>query len=320
MSDFAATAMMRMIQAGLKRQSISLAQPRIEARRIDAHLPLDHKRAALVALHSAYGIDSLLRIGEAVDDVVDEPALTALLLAQDPMDLLTRWQRLERFIHSRHRIALTIRGECSVLVRHHSIRTGAPPLPAEDALVFGLLVRLIERIGANALRARPEGSHAWARTDERWRPLPKTQSLADLAVWEFIWSGGSHCAPSPTTLNDAESIAAQLTRLMTSDPNRIWTVSSAANTLLTSSRTLQRRLHAEGASFQRLLRESRIAVAAKLLVTNQSSLAEVGYRSGFADQSHFQREFRTATAMTPAQYRESFLAKRGYNRSATLHE
>lgn len=307
MSDFAASAMMRLIQAGLKRQRIAVAHPRVEAPGIEARLPLADKRTALVALHSAYGLDCLLRIGEAIEDVNDEPALTAMLLARDPIDLLTRWQRLERFIHSRHRIAITPVGERWLRLRHYSINA-TPPLVAEDALVLGLLVLLIEKIGAVNLCARPCGSRVWTRSRGRWQALPRMPPPDSLAEWEIAWSDvrSPRNAASPSESN---SIAKQLATLMTSDPTRSWTLANAAIATAVSRRTIQRRLLSEGTTFQRLLRESRISLAAKLLTTSDASLAETGYRAGFADQAHFQREFRIATAMTPTEYRVAFSEK-----------
>jgi AraC-like DNA-binding protein len=307
MSDFAASAMMRLIQAGLKRQRIALAHPRVATPGIEARLPLADKRTALVALYSTYGLDCLLRIGEAIDDVNDEPALTAMLLARDPIDLLTRWQRLERFIHSRHRIAFTPLSERQLQLRHYSINA-IPPLAAEDALVLGLLVVLIEKIGAVDLRARPFGSREWTRSRGRWQALPGMLPHESLAEWEIEWSDvrspRNTASPSESTL-----IAKQLATQITSDPTRSWTLANAAIATSVSRRTIQRRLQSDHTTFQRILRESRISLAAKLLTTSDASLAEIGYRTGFADQAHLQREFRIATAMTPTEYRDAFSEK-----------
>ncbi len=308
MSDFAASAMMRLIQAGLTRQRIDAARSHFDVPGIEARLPLADKRAALAALHSAYGLDCLLHIGEAIDDVNDEPALTAMLLAQDPVDLLTRWQRLERFIHSRHRIAFTIIGERQLQVRHYSINAVPPPLPAEDVLVIGLLVLLIERIGAADVRARPISSRDWTRSFGRWRKLPKTQALDGLAEWEVRWSE-LRTQRRPFPLCESTSIAKQIASLIVDDPTQSWSLANTAIAASMSRRTLQRRLQLESTTFQRIARESRITLAAKLLTTGVATLAEIGYRAGFADQAHFQREFRVATAMTPTEYRDAFIAR-----------
>lgn len=313
MSDFAASAMMRLIQAGLKRQGISLSPQRRESVGFNARLPLADKRAALAALHSAYGLDCLLRIGEAIEDIRvdgDEAVHTALLLAREPIDLLERWRRLERFIHSRHRVHFNRIGQRDLLIRHYSLDDDAATLPAEDALVIGLLVLLMERIGAINLRAKPAGSRRWTRTDGRWLVLSKTESRASLAEWTVQWSGEQRQSRYPNALTDETLNAKKFTALIGSDPTQSWTLASAAAVLAVSSRTIQRRLQTEGTSFQRVLREARVAMSAKMLATGDDTLAEIGYRSGFADQAHFQREFRTATAMTPGEYRSAFRSHR----------
>jgi len=104
MNDFAAAAMLRLIGLGLKRQGIAWPAPAPAAAR-GAHVPLGDKRRLLDALLQQHGAEALLRIGEGVRDASDEPALVALTLARDPADLVARWQRLERFIHSRHACA-----------------------------------------------------------------------------------------------------------------------------------------------------------------------------------------------------------------------
>jgi AraC family transcriptional regulator len=63
-----------------------------------------------------------------------------------------------------------------------------------------------------------------------------------------------------------------------------------------------------GQTVARYLRTLRLDYARQALVTSDTSLTEVAYAAGFADQSHFCRLFRQATRMTPAQYR---IAMRG---------
>jgi AraC-like DNA-binding protein len=46
--------------------------------------------------------------------------------------------------------------------------------------------------------------------------------------------------------------------------------------------------------------------ACQLLVSSSLALAQVADRCGFADQSHFTRDFRSLTGMTPRAYRIAF--------------
>jgi AraC-like DNA-binding protein len=54
---------------------------------------------------------------------------------------------------------------------------------------------------------------------------------------------------------------------------------------------------------QQYLRRIRVRLACQDLIFSQWSLSEVALRHGFCDQSHFNREFRLETQMTPRAYR-----------------
>jgi AraC family transcriptional regulator len=53
-------------------------------------------------------------------------------------------------------------------------------------------------------------------------------------------------------------------------------------------------------------RRARVRLASDLLLGSTISLAQIGLRCGFADQSHFTRTFTTATGIAPSTYRRSF--------------
>ena len=53
------------------------------------------------------------------------------------------------------------------------------------------------------------------------------------------------------------------------------------------------------------IRRLRIERAARELTDSSASIAEIGFRAGFFDQSHFSRVFRRHTAMSPAAFRAS---------------
>jgi AraC-like DNA-binding protein len=75
-----------------------------------------------------------------------------------------------------------------------------------------------------------------------------------------------------------------------------------ARSLHQSASTLQRRLRAEGTSFQRLLDATRREQALEYLMEGRHSLANITFLLGFADQSNFTRAFRRWTGKTPRQY------------------
>jgi AraC-like DNA-binding protein len=78
-----------------------------------------------------------------------------------------------------------------------------------------------------------------------------------------------------------------------------------AKTLAISSRTLKRRLAAQGLSFSSLLAQERRAKAMFLLNMQQISLEEVAERVGYSTLSNFARAFRQWTGRSPAAYRRS---------------
>jgi transcriptional regulator GlxA family with amidase domain len=62
---------------------------------------------------------------------------------------------------------------------------------------------------------------------------------------------------------------------------------------------------------QQYLRRLRVRLACQPLVFSKRSLAEIASDHGFCDQSHFGREFRRETGMSPRAYRERFQTRPG---------
>lgn len=291
MDDFASAAMMRIVRAGLQRQGLA-APPLPPAQH--GRVPLPDKRTQLRVLWQTHGPGVIARLGEAVHDLHDDPMLTAFAPADDPFDLLQRCQRLERFVHSRHRVQVQATGPNRLCWQHVSLHQAAPPDMAEDLLVAGLLLALAQRVGVQGLRARPVGTRDWLFRGG-WCA---TRWPAALHTWEWQWEAG-HVAPRATP-------AAPPLAWLQADPARGWTLQRLAHVLHTAPRTLQRQLAREGQRFSGLLAQARLNHAAHRLTDSDAPLAEVGYLSGYADQPHFTRQFHAHTGLTPAQYRAQF--------------
>lgn len=75
-----------------------------------------------------------------------------------------------------------------------------------------------------------------------------------------------------------------------------------AERLATSSRTLRRRLDAEGTSFQQLLDGHRRDLAVRLLLEGTSSVDQIASALGFADATSFHRSFRRWHGTTPQRF------------------
>lgn len=88
-------------------------------------------------------------------------------------------------------------------------------------------------------------------------------------------------------------------RLHRGEPRR----EQVAASLALADRTLQRRLHAEGTSFQQLLDDARRELARKYLCEERYPLGQVADLLGFVDQSNFHRACKRWFKEPPGQYR-----------------
>jgi AraC-like DNA-binding protein len=82
-----------------------------------------------------------------------------------------------------------------------------------------------------------------------------------------------------------------------------------ATVLGISERTLQRRLTAEGTSFQLLLDDTRRELARHYLGQKTVSLADIAYLLGFSDQSSFFRASRRWFGRSPRDYRVRLISE-----------
>ena len=61
-----------------------------------------------------------------------------------------------------------------------------------------------------------------------------------------------------------------------------------------------------GRTPNRYIIDYRLGIAARMLITTQLSVSEIGYSCGFNTLSHFNRLFREAKGCTPSEFREQF--------------
>lgn len=71
-----------------------------------------------------------------------------------------------------------------------------------------------------------------------------------------------------------------------------------------SPRTLQRKLVAEGTSYQHIVDEIRLDMAKQLLSDSKIAIQDIAYNLGFSDSGSFHRRFKQWTNKTPGEYRE----------------
>jgi AraC-like DNA-binding protein len=82
-------------------------------------------------------------------------------------------------------------------------------------------------------------------------------------------------------------------------PSGLVTLEEIGRRLAVSKRTLQRRIEAEGTSFQRILSETREAVARHYLEATTLPAAEIALLLGYDEPNSFSRAFKTWTGTTP---------------------
>jgi AraC-like DNA-binding protein len=78
-----------------------------------------------------------------------------------------------------------------------------------------------------------------------------------------------------------------------------------AQALALHRRTLNRRLNAEGTTFQKVLDRVRFAVAKEMLEDSQASIQEIATSLGYSDYVSFTRAFKRWTGNTPGAWRKS---------------
>lgn len=170
------------------------------------------------------------------------------------------------------------------------------PVPDDPAELADYRVRFCSTLSFDQPHTR-----VWL--ESRWLALPIIQSEATLP--DFLRS-----APACLLVryrNDA-SLSAQIRRRLRRLAPADWPdVDSLARSLHLSSTTLQRRLQAEGLSYQALRDALRRDLAIDLLGQAQHPVAEVAVRLGFNEPSAFQRAFKKWTGVSPGAYRRTGL-------------
>jgi AraC-like DNA-binding protein len=241
-----------------------------------------------------------------------EPTHLALTAGHSATSLFVRWQRLERYIHSKHRIQWQGLTPTSARVKHTHKDNGPAPLPAEDLVVCGVLCALLEANGLHAIKATADDmelypnpdstqvlqcvqqcqthtwSLTWQDTEEKGLDLSLPVSWAQVAppTWsQFACAVGDH-------------VAGCLPELVSVDV--------AAAVLGMPCRTFQRTLAAESLSYQRIQSDVRFRLAGWYLLESGMAIAEIGFVCGYSDQAHLTREFNRRMGVPPARYRELF--------------
>lgn len=301
-ADFASAAMLRVLAQGLR--ELGLQAPPTPA---GATVGLDAKRALLQHAIQQGGMRCLALLGRGLHRFTHEPTHRALATAGDARELFERWGRLERYIHSRHRVQVVDVGEGQARLRHVSLRPQAPPHAAEDLVVLGVLVAFLEACGHRGVQAWAGGAPVY--------PSCESEPSTDTSGWRVTWAahvpqplqaGLGDLAPDEAWPADVKALFNGLAQRLPAAP----AMDELARQLVRPRRSLQRALQRQGTGYRPLLAEARYRTAGWWLLQTDAPLAEIGFLCGHADQSHFTREFRRRSGMTPAEFRRHFSAAR----------
>jgi AraC-like DNA-binding protein len=98
-------------------------------------------------------------------------------------------------------------------------------------------------------------------------------------------------------------IAADVTRLLVEEPGRFDDMETIAARMNITSRTLRRRLQAQGTSYLALLADVRSRLAKQYLTTTSMTTEDIAEALGFSDAANFRHAFRRWTGRRPGEFR-----------------
>jgi AraC-like DNA-binding protein len=321
MAEFASAAMFRVIISGMQRMGL---KPPPLPRGPSATIPLDAKQQLLFAVQRQLGDEALLKLGQGVHDNLGDSLFPILIHPGQPFKMLAAWQRLERYIHSKHRIQQVRLGPNSVKHEHLSISKDTQPSAQEDLVVMGVLIALLERSQCSQIEAKlSNGLSVWpiASTNNGDPRLTSAIQQRSTRCWTIHWElpkAGVEESPDLYRLNSASLLskevikdkvqkgpfAKQVRAQLDRNLGTAISIEELATSLGTSPRTLQRRLTEEGTRFVDVIGAYRAEQAARLLAYTQESLAHIGFAAGYSDQAHFSRDFLRRVGLRPQQYRD----------------
>ncbi|MBS7807201.1 helix-turn-helix transcriptional regulator [Variovorax sp. PCZ-1] len=309
MSDFASAAMLRVLHAGMRRMGLqSPAQQWLE----QATVPLDTKQQLVMQVLQQRGIQALLQLGQGLHDMQHDSLMPMLIHKGQPLRALQAWLRLERYLHSKHRIEQTLLSQQAVQHRHYSIKAGTCPSAAEDWVVLGVLIALLQSTGCAQIKASMvNGLQLWPWPDSarQQAALHEIFVKAQTHEWRLHWAAASQeLSPNPTlTYTDTDEsapLSAHIQQLTSRTLGECSSLDGIAQSLGHSTRSLQRKLKAEGTRYVDILANARAERASLMLSNDQGGLAEIGFACGYTDQAHFCRDFKRRVGMSPLRYRE----------------
>ncbi len=98
-------------------------------------------------------------------------------------------------------------------------------------------------------------------------------------------------------------VAGEVYQIIASTPGHSPTMEMVADRLVTTVRTLHRRLHAEGVSYTQILDDVRCNLAKEYLRSTKLCIDDISELVGFSEAANFRHAFHRWTGSTPANFR-----------------
>ena len=244
-------------------------------------------------------LDYLVITADTVGDALEQ-LIRWLHLTTAPFSVVRHdHEAVVRFVIERGDDAFAAQYETALIVNHLRAETGARLPMVEVSLMHApdSLVELEQLLGC-IVRAPA----SWSGIE-----MPRGALRLPLRRREPALRGvlEGHAAILSSQVEDvAVSVSARVRATLSARLHQgLPPIGAVAKDLAMSPRTLQRRLAAEGFSYEDLADSVRRTAAERLLADASLAVGEVGYLLGFSEPSAFHRAFRRWHGMTPAAFR-----------------
>lgn len=115
-----------------------------------------------------------------------------------------------------------------------------------------------------------------------------------------------HCRDLVVRRLASRTVSGQVLDQLRTSAYRLPGLDNVAATMMTTPRTLRRRLSAEGTSFRALVEQVHLHRATQLLSSDGTSVEQVAAQLGYTDPTAFTHAFKRWTGTSPRAYRTSF--------------
>lgn len=297
--------------------------------RENVRLPMDAYHAFWSAIEAEHGGPQFpLRLVEAMRAESFSPPIFAALCSPDLHTAATRIQRYKPLIGPmRLEIDVVQSGPHTGALEMACVWPEDAPVPPASMVVvellfFVFLARLATRHHVVPLVASMSGPLPGDAAYDAYLGTPITTgprrgvlfAAADVQRPFLTANPGMWAAFEPSLRTRLSELSAQATMaervhatLLESLPSGRVSMAQVAKQLAVSTRTLQRRLHAEQTTFGAVLRDTREKLARHYLERTKLAAAEIAFLLGFEEPNSFYRAFNDWTGQTPDTVRRAAL-------------